>query len=174
MDGGVLRYAAAELRAGSEHLVELHGSLLRSHCIDCGTEAIDTADGRHVTTAYIGQPHRWLAPVGAADFDADGRIEIAYVDRPHLLETLRLVRLEGRELREIAALRGVTNHRIGWNYIVGGVRTCSARPEMILATGDWSTNLSVYWRADQSRLDTRAEGRFTGPASMDKLLRCDG
>ena len=32
-------------RAGSEHLVELHGSLLRSHCIDCGTEAIDTADG---------------------------------------------------------------------------------------------------------------------------------
>ena len=136
--------------------------------------AIYTADGRHVTTAYIGQPHRWLAPVGAADFDADGRIEIAYVDRPHLLETLRLVRLEGRELREIAALRGVTNHRIGWNYIVGGVRTCSARPEMILATGDWSTNLSVYWRADQSRLDTRAEGRFTGPASMDKLLRCDG
>jgi hypothetical protein len=134
--------------------------------------AIYTADGRLVTTEYIGQPHRWLAPVGAADFDGDGNIEVAFVDRPHLIQTLRLVRLEAGEFRQIAALRGVTNHRLGWAYIVGGVRTCTGRPEIILSTGDWLANLSVFWARDQ-RLDTRAEGRFTGPESLEKLLRCE-
>jgi hypothetical protein len=135
--------------------------------------AIYTAAGRMVATEHIGQRNRWLAPVGAADFDGDGKIEIAYVDRPHLLQMLRLVRLEGGELREIARLRGVTNHRIGWSYIPGGVRTCTGRPEMILATGDFLANLSVFWRAEEQRLDTKAEGRFTGPESMEKLLRCE-
>lgn len=35
-------------------------------------------------TRPIGRRNRWLAIVGAADFDGDGQIEIAYVDRPHL------------------------------------------------------------------------------------------
>ncbi|WP_375175339.1 FG-GAP repeat domain-containing protein [Pseudooceanicola sp.] len=134
--------------------------------------AVYTAEGRLVTTDHIGQRNRWLAPVGAADFDGDGRIEIAFVDRPHLLQMLRLVRLEAGELREVATLRGVTNHRLGWDYIVGGVRHCAGRPEIILSTGDWLANLSVFWSRDQ-RLDTRAEGRFTGPESLEKLIRCE-
>lgn len=135
--------------------------------------AIYSAAGRMVATEHIGQRNRWLAPVGAADFDGDGNIEIAYVDRPHLLQMLRLVRLEGGELRETARLRGVTNHRIGWSYIVGGVRDCTGRPEMIVATGDFLANLSVFWRAGEQRLDTRAEGRFDGAESMERLLRCE-
>lgn len=135
--------------------------------------AIYSADGRVIATEYIGQRNRWLAPVGAADFDGDGQIEIAYVDRPHLLQILRLVRIEGDNMHEVAALRGVTNHRIGWSYIVGGVRTCTGRPEMILGTGDLRANLSVFWSEREERLDTRAEGRFEGAASMDKLLRCE-
>ncbi|WP_240789440.1 FG-GAP repeat domain-containing protein [Pseudooceanicola onchidii] len=132
------------------------------------------AEGRLISTAFIGQRNRWLAPVGAADFDGDGTIEIAYVDRPHLIQTLRLIRIEAGEFVEIASLRGVTNHRLGWDYIPGGVRTCTGRPEMILATGDWLANLSVFWLEKEQRLDTRAEGRFTGPASMERLLRCEG
>ncbi|EAQ04208.1 hypothetical protein OB2597_08699 [Pseudooceanicola batsensis HTCC2597] len=134
--------------------------------------AVYAAGGRLVATPHIGRRNRWLAPVGAADLDGDGAIEIAYVDRPHLIQTLRIVRLEGGALVEIAALRGVTNHRIGWDHIVGGVRTCTGRPEIIVATGEWSTNLSVFWARDD-RLDTRPEGRFTGPESMERLLRCE-
>jgi FG-GAP-like repeat len=73
-------------------------------------------DGKLVlvaSTPYIGQPHRWLAPAGIADFDGDGRIEIAFVDRPHLLGELVFARLEGKTLREVARLGGVSNHRIG-------------------------------------------------------------
>lgn len=134
--------------------------------------ALYTPDGRLTATEFIGRANRWLAPVGAADIDGDGQIEIAYVDRPHLLQVLRLVRIEGGKLVETATLRGVTNHRIGWNYIVGGIRTCTGRPEIILSTGDFLANLSVYWRQREQRLDTRAEGRFTGRESLDRLLVC--
>jgi hypothetical protein len=134
--------------------------------------AVYTSEGRLASTPHIGQPNRWLAPLGAADIDGDGAIEIAYVDRPHLAKTLRLVRLDGRDLIETASLRGVTNHRIGWDYILGGIRTCTGRPEIILSTGDFLVNLSVFWARD-NRLDTRAEGRFTGPESIESLLTCD-
>ena len=54
-------------------------------------------------TPHIGQTHRWLAPVGAADFDGDGRIEIAYVDRPHLAKIVRLWRLHAPPAGSAAA-----------------------------------------------------------------------
>jgi len=134
--------------------------------------AVYDAEGRIATTPHIGQKNRWLAPIGAADIDGDGAIEIAYVDRPHLLKTLRLVRLEGRDLIETASLRGVTNHRIGWDYILGGIRTCTGRPEIILSTGDFLVNLSVFWARD-NRLDTKAQGRFDGADSINRLLACE-
>lgn len=103
------------------------------------------AFGLIAATDYIGQPHRWLAPAGIADFDGDGRVEIAYVDRPHLLGDLVFVRLEGKQLREIARLPGFTNHRIGDKFISGGVRTCGQGPELVLASKDWTRLLVVGW-----------------------------
>lgn len=41
-------------------------------------------DGFVAATPYIGRSNRWLAPLGAADLDGDGAIELAYIDRPHL------------------------------------------------------------------------------------------
>lgn len=64
-------------------------------------------------TAPIGQPHRWLNPVGAGDFDGDGRREIAYVETPHIGGILRIVALEEGRLVEKGARRGVSNHAIG-------------------------------------------------------------
>jgi hypothetical protein len=95
------------------------------------------------STPYIGQPHRWLAPAGIADFDGDGRVEIAYIDRPHLLAELVFVRLEGDRLVETLRLPGLTNHRIGEAVISGGVRDCGQGPELILASKDWSRLMQV-------------------------------
>lgn len=64
-------------------------------------------------TKPIGLPHRWLNPVGVADFDGDGRVEIALVTTPHIGGTLKLYRLQGQELVEVAARYGYSNHRIG-------------------------------------------------------------
>ncbi len=95
------------------------------------------------STDYIGQRNRWLAVVGAADLDGDGVIEIAYVDRPHLAKTLRVVSVDGDKLVQETAAAGVTNHRIGERDIAGGIRDCGSGPEMIVANANWSALLSV-------------------------------
>lgn len=92
-------------------------------------------------TPYIGRSFRWMAPVGAADLDGDGTLEIAYVDRPHLAKELVILRLEGRTLSEIARLSGHSNHKIGWDYISSGVDLCGPRPAFVTPTADG------MWRA---------------------------
>lgn len=59
------------------------------------------------------QRHRWLNPVGAADFDGDGTVEIAYVETPHLGGVLRIVSLQDGKLVEEASRPGVSNHALG-------------------------------------------------------------
>ena len=44
----------------------------------------------------IGLSHRWLNPVGAADFDGDGKMEIAVVITPHIGGTLKLYEFKKR------------------------------------------------------------------------------
>jgi len=99
--------------------------------------------GKIAATDFIGQPNRWLAPAGIADFDGDGRVEIAYVDRPHLLADLIFVRLDGDRLVETLRVSGLTNHRIGEDFISGGTRDCGAGPELVLASKDWTRVMRV-------------------------------
>lgn len=64
-------------------------------------------------TPALGIPNRWLNPIGAADFDGDGRREIALVTTPHIGGTLKLYRLESGRLVEAYRRSGFSNHRIG-------------------------------------------------------------
>ncbi|WP_298435564.1 VCBS repeat-containing protein [uncultured Jannaschia sp.] len=94
-------------------------------------------------TPFIGRRNRWLAPAGIGDLDGDGAVELAYVDRPHLAKRLRIWRYADGALREVAALDGVTNHRIGGETIEGGLIRCGEGPILILASADWSRRLAV-------------------------------
>lgn len=132
---------------------------------------LDLHNGRRVSGPHIGTRYRWLAPVGAADLDGDGAMEVAWVDRPHLARVLRVWRWTGDGLREIARLEGVTNHRIGEPFITSGIRQCGdARPEMVLADAGWRRLLAV--RLEAGRLRVRDIGRFEGPASLARAMRC--
>lgn len=102
-----------------------------------------TEEGRIAATPHIGTAFRWLAPIAAADLDGDGKLEVAFVDRPHLAKTLRVFQFEEGRLKPVASLLGVSNHRIGWDYIEGGLRDCGDGPEMILASGDWQSVLAI-------------------------------
>lgn len=101
--------------------------------------AIYGPEGKITETPHIGTRFRWLAPIGAADLDGDGFAEIAYVDRPHLAKTIRVWRYRDRILHPVASLPGFSNHRIGEDFISGGLRSCSGPTEMVVATGNWST-----------------------------------
>lgn len=130
--------------------------------------AIWGPSGRLAATPFIGQRFRWLAPLGAADLDGDGRVELAWVDRPHLAHLLRIWRYDpaGPSLSEVATAPGVTNHRIGWEHIPGGLRDCGAGPEMILADADWRQVLALRLLPD-GRVTRSVIGRYDGPESLD-------
>ena len=130
--------------------------------------AIYDASGRRASTPYIGQSNRWLAPAGWGDFNGDGRIEIAYVDRPHLARELVFVRLEGDQLTEIARAPGFTNHRIGEARIAGGTRRCGGRDAVIVASADWARALQVTLEA--KRIMARDIGPWRAPGP--DLTRC--
>ena len=64
-------------------------------------------------TPPTGSPNTWLNPAGIADFDGDGRLDIAYVQMPHVLGLLRVWTLRGGKLVEIASIPDASNHAIG-------------------------------------------------------------
>lgn len=133
--------------------------------------AIYDASGKRTATPYIGRTNRWLAPVGVGDLDGDGWIELAYIDRPHLARTLRIWRYRDGALTQIAEHPGLTNHRIGEDYISGGLRDCGTGPEMITTDATWSRLIAS--RLTSSGIRTRDIGPQTGPASFRAALACD-
>ena len=132
--------------------------------------AIYDENGMRAATPFIGRPHRWLAPLGVADLDGDGRVEIAYVDRPHLAKVLRIWRYEGGRLRHLADVPGLTNHRIGWDRIPGGIRDCGRGPEMITADGGWRRVIATTW--DGRRAAKRDLGAYAGEQSLARAMAC--
>ncbi len=84
-----------------------HGAVLTVYGL-VGDELQLVAEGPQNLTA-----HRWLNPIGAADFDGDGDIEVAYVETPHIGGILRIVSLQGDRLVEEVSWAGFSNHLIG-------------------------------------------------------------
>jgi hypothetical protein len=98
---------------------------------------------RGATTDFIGTRFRWLAPIGAADFDRDGSTEFAYVEKPHLDKTLRIVRRDGKHLNQIASIQGVTNHAIGQEEVQSRIEICAGVPTIFALDGSGQLILSI-------------------------------
>ncbi|MDF1854785.1 VCBS repeat-containing protein [Pseudooceanicola sp.] len=122
---------------------------------------------RLTTTPYIGQSHRWLAQLGAADLDGDGHVEIAYIDRPHLAKVLRVWRFRDGRLEHVADLAGLTNHRFGETAISGGIRDCSGQAEIVTANA--SRTRLILTRLQGARLIARDAGAYSKAAEQAAL-----
>lgn len=131
-------------------------------------------------SASIGRRHRWLAIAGIADFDGDGVKDIAYIDRPHLAKTLRVLRIQPIgmiknrpmfELTEMAKLSGLTNHHYSSPLIEGGVRDCGGVPPVIVtADADWQ-NIVETQMAD-GKLHSSVVAPYDGADSFQPFLTC--
>ena len=133
--------------------------------------AVYDETGKIAATPHIGRTNRWLAPIGAADLDGDGVIEVAYIDRPHLAKTLRVWRFTNGALEPVADLPGLTNHRIGEADIGGGIRDCGQGPQMITANADWSRIMATV--LSDGQLSTRDVGAHVDRGSFTTALACD-
>ncbi|MEM7469874.1 MAG: VCBS repeat-containing protein [Pseudomonadota bacterium] len=132
--------------------------------------AIYDESGKIAATPHIGTRNRWLAPIGVADLDGDGFVEVAYIDRPHLAKTLRVWRFKDGALTPVADLAGLSNHRIGERDIGGGIRDCGTGPELITASANWRDVMATVLRGGQ--LTTRRIGNHSGRASLKSALEC--
>ncbi|WP_439140659.1 FG-GAP repeat domain-containing protein [Planktotalea sp.] len=132
--------------------------------------AIYDESGLVSATPYIGQTNRWLAPLGAADLDGDGAIELAYIDRPHLAKTLRIWRFENGALRHVADQTGLTNHRIGEDFISGGVLTCDGVAQIVSADANWSRIMISEFR--NGKISSRDAGSFSKAKLQARSTTC--
>jgi hypothetical protein len=64
-------------------------------------------------TPPIGSPNRWLNPAGIADFDGDGKVDIALVRMPHTLGQLELWSWSDKGLTKTGEFADTTNHIAG-------------------------------------------------------------
>lgn len=67
-------------------------------------------------TPFIGTPNRWLNPSGIADFDGDGRLDVALVQMPHLVKRLEVWTLRGNKLVRTVAVPDVSSHQLGSGF----------------------------------------------------------
>ena len=130
--------------------------------------AVYGPDGKLAETPHIGRTNRWLASIRAADLDGDGTIELAYVDRPHLVKELRVWSFVNGDLRPLARASGLTNHRIGEDFISGALIQCKGIPTIITANADWSRRIGTVLQT--GRLISRDLGPFAGRQSLERCL----
>ncbi|MCK8464311.1 VCBS repeat-containing protein [Aliiroseovarius sp. S1339] len=133
--------------------------------------AVFDENGLVAQTDHIGQRNRWLAPAGVGDFLRDKRQLIAYVDRPHLKKELKIVVLEGDRLIELASVPNLTNHRIGDDFIIGGVRNCGDGDMIVTLSGDLKYVTNTRTSAG-GHIITRV-AQFHDLESFDPVMGCE-
>ncbi len=132
--------------------------------------AIYDEGGLVSATPYIGRSNRWLAPLGAADLDGDGAIELAYIDRPHLAKILRIWRFKDGALSHVADRSGLTNHRIGEDFISGGVIICDGVAQVVSADANWSR--IMISQLQNGEITSRDAGPFSKAALAERSANC--
>lgn len=81
-----------------------------------------------------GSAFRWLNPVGVADFDGDGQLDIASVVTPHVGGVLTLHHYRPPRLEPYARATDVSNHRMGMleQQLAVMVEQAGHRPTLVL------------------------------------------
>ena len=101
---------------GSEEIVLVEADALRgASLVVMGVEHTERGPIliERARSAFVGSTFRWLNPVGAADFDADGKLDLAMVLTPHIGGELQLLHYRPPSLVPYARALDVSNHRMG-------------------------------------------------------------
>lgn len=103
-------------RDGSDEIVVIEADALRGAALV--VLGVDHASGtpalvERARSAFAGSTFRWLNPVGVADFNADGQLDLAMVVTPHIGGELQLLNYRPPALVPYARALDVSNHRMG-------------------------------------------------------------
>ena len=107
---------------GRDEMIVVESDALRgSAIVVLGLRLLPAKRGLNASTAIVelarsahtGGTFYWLNPVGVADFDGDGKLDIASVTTPHVGGVLTLYRYSPPKLEPFAKAMDTSNHRMG-------------------------------------------------------------
>lgn len=112
---------------------------------------------------------RWLNPVGVADFDRDGRVDIAAVHTPHIGGVLTLYRYAPPHLQVLGQSGGVSNHRMGASEQgLSAVLRTAQGPLAVVPDAGFARLLFLRWGA--ARTWEAAAAPWPLPAPLARVL----
>lgn len=105
---------------------------------------VELARGPHAGSSF-----RWLNPVGVADFDSDGRLDVASVTTPHIGGVLTLHHFRPPHLLPYARHLDVSNHRMGSleQRLAVVVPVAGGRPVTVLPDMTHRALQALRWQA---------------------------
>jgi len=92
-------------------------------------------------SSYIGMTHRWLNIAAIDDLDNDGKMEVAWVQTPHIGGILKIARIDGDSLRIANEKQGVSNHQIGSRNLCLSVVELSGNQKILYAPDNSHTSI---------------------------------
>lgn len=96
---------------------------------------------------HAGSTFRWLNPVGVADFDGDGRLDVASVTTPHIGGVLTLHHYRPPRLEPYARFTDVSNHRMGEleQQLAVIVKRSGQRPAILIPDMQFQALQALRW-----------------------------
>jgi hypothetical protein len=162
---------------GSEEVVLIEADLLKGASLVV-LGVVHTAQGAMLTERargpFVGSSFRWLNPVGVADFDGDGNLDLASVVTPHIGGKLQLLHVRQGKLEPFATAIDVSNHRMGAleQELAVVVHLAGKRPAIVVP--DMSLRALHALRWDAPGRWTEMSDSHQLPATVERLTALPG
>lgn len=123
---------------------------------------------------HAGSSFRWLNPVGVADFDGDGLLDLSSVTTPHIGGVLTLHHYRPPRLEPYARATEVSNHRMGEleQQLAVIVQQANQRPVILIPDMQLTALQALRWDAPGQW--TELARPLALPAGVDRFTPLDG